>query len=136
MKIMKIHYGMKPVHQACSTLMIITSMAPTQDHTLIPKLCYLSGASKSDVRILSTSQKKTSFATNSFALILACLPPGRITTQRGPAIFSHFSCNDCCHARRALLALPPTLALLTLALLPLAFLPHVLLSPLLPFLSK
>ena len=36
--------------------------------SLIPKLCYLSGASKSDVGILSTSRLKTPFAINSFAL--------------------------------------------------------------------
>ena len=35
--------------------------------SLTPELCYLSGASNSDVRILSTWQKKTAIAINSFA---------------------------------------------------------------------
>ena len=65
MKSIIFHHEPKSILQEISALRIITNMALTQDHSLIPKLCYLSGASNSDVRILSTWQKKTSIAINS-----------------------------------------------------------------------
>ena len=48
------HHDHKPILQQISMLSIIMDMALIQDHSLVPKLCYLSGASKSDVSILST----------------------------------------------------------------------------------
>ena len=68
MKIIIFHHEPKSFHQQISALRIITSMALTQAQSLIPKLCYLSGASNSDVSILNTWQRKTAIAINMFAL--------------------------------------------------------------------
>ena len=68
MKFIFFHYVPKSILQEISALRIITNMAMTQDHSLIPKLCDLRGASNSDVRILSTWQKKTAIAIDSVAL--------------------------------------------------------------------
>ena len=55
-------------------------MARAQAQTLIPKLGSSWPLPNSDRSILSTSQRQTSIAINSVALVLACLPPGRTIT--------------------------------------------------------
>ena len=77
----KMHHCMcttKSVLQQISALSISMGMALRQDLSLIPKLCYSSGASRSDGYIASISCLKHALVTHSFASQRGCSFPGRI----------------------------------------------------------
>ena len=73
------------VLQQISALSISMDMALRQDLSLIPKLCYSRGASRSDSTILRISCLKPALATNMFASQRGCSFPGRIITLRAEA---------------------------------------------------
>ena len=85
MKYQEIYHVTKSVLQQISALMISTNMPLTQDLRSIPKLGYLRPSSKSDSRILSTSQKKTPVAIDSFDPRCMPNPHSTIITLRAAA---------------------------------------------------
>ena len=78
-------WSTKPVLQQISALSISMDTPFIQDLSLIPKLCYSRGASRSDSTILRISCLKPALATHSFDSQRGCSVPGRIITLRAEA---------------------------------------------------